>query len=428
MPLLENIYRLSDYIEKQAIREKQRNQERFLTILPSYLEKRISGITDEKTLFSTIPKLSAELYQYGPAVGQAANQILGNLAQSKYKEISVAKEEQQQKDVIDILGDTYKGQKFEYGGKDVGVNDIITSMLSKGYDNEVLSRMLPGVLEASAYKTSGIVTPEKGGRVYYNEYSVSPKGGVKPGQRFEVVKTPSGMMLDDPNTPQIGDKPVTPEVLKYYADQAEYEMKSQDQLRKSLTLQASAYDIAEKKADEQYRKQIRKMTLFDRNTNERIYGDVNEQGVPYFFKAKEEPIQSEFMAPYLSGLKTAPTPFKTKNIVPVEDYSTIEQMGQQGKYTGVTASMIDQTWQNRGGQISKMADLLVNSYSVKPEDLKNSRYDNQYSYEKVLQALKDKDLLNEASQLQGLDQIYNQTMGGYTIPGTSQQQKQKPKW
>lgn len=125
MPLIggESIYRLTDYLDKQAVREKEKRNETFLKVLPTYLEKQLSGITDEKTLFSKIPELSAKMYTFGPQVGQAANQILGNLADIKYKEIATGKQEKLMKEQVDVLSGI--------GSKIPGVGGPIAEMLDK---------------------------------------------------------------------------------------------------------------------------------------------------------------------------------------------------------------------------------------------------------------------------------------------------------
>ena len=336
--LLSGVYRISDYLDKQAVREKEKKKERLLSVLPTYIEQQISGITDEKTLLSTVPKLSAELYQYGADVGSAASQILGNLAQTKYRELTLDKQTKQQTDTLEILGETYKGLTFDYGGnQNATMGDILDDLRGKGYTPDTIGSQIGNILKSTAFQETGQVT-EKGGKTFYSEYSISPKGTVKAGTSFQINEDTQGRRtMDDLNTPNTTEQlPITPEVLEYYEGKDKFDR----QLQKQFGLMEQREINARKRKIADVKLQTEAQRFYDKVSNEPVYAKFNPETfeTTYYKKGKEQVITD-----------ISPTPFFKDTEIPVTDLSTIGKVGQQGR-TGtdeLTPSRIDQDVQDK---------------------------------------------------------------------------------
>ena len=341
--LLSGVYRISDYLDKQAIREKENKKEKFLQVLPTYLEHQISGIEDEKTLLSTIPKLSAQMYQYGADVGSAANQILGNLAQTKYKELAVTSADQQRKAEIDVIKDVCS--KFDLGGK---TTDELFSTLEGKYGKNVTPDMLKTVLEASTFQKTGAISRDDG-QVYYNTYSVNPATGEqRPGTAFRIEKDKSGgFYMDDPKTNINENLPLPMEAMKSLSDQQEWEYRLKKQLEKQLTYQASAYELSLRKQDEARQNQIKKTAWKDTGTGEAIFPEFDTEGnISFYKKQKTEGVGA-------IGAVDIKVPF--------EDLNKIEKVGEFGqmKQNLLTPSQIDQDSQNKNRTLQGIGDQIL---------------------------------------------------------------------
>jgi len=348
--LLSGVYRISDYLDKQAVREKEKKKERLLSVLPTYIEQQISGITDEKTLLSTVPKLSAELYQYGADVGSAASQILGNLAQTKYRELTLDKQTKQQTDTLEILGETYKGLTFDYGGnQNATMGDILDDLRGKGYTPDTIGSQIGNILKSTAFQETGQVT-EKGGKTFYSEYSISPKGTVKAGTSFQINEDTQGRRtLDDLNTPNTTEQlPITPEVLEYYEGKDKFDR----QLQKQFGLMEQREINARKRKIADVKLQTEAQRFYDKVSNEPVYAKFNPETfeTTYYKKGKEQVITD-----------ISPTPFFKDTEIPVTDLSTIGKVGQQGR-TGtdeLTPSRIDQDVQDKNRTLQGIGEQIL---------------------------------------------------------------------
>lgn len=426
MPLIggDALYRLTDYLDRQAVREKEKRTEKFLTVLPTYLQKQISGITDEKTLFSTIPKLSAQMYAFGPQVGQAANQILGNLADVKYKEISYGKQEKQYQDINKVYKEITSGVP--------GVGSAVEGILGRSdISEEIKSKMLPAVMEMSKVSETGLGINE-GGKYFYQSYTVGPKG-TKPGERYELKKGKSGYGMDKTSTTDTEELPLTMEAMKYLEGELSWQQKLDAQLRKQMSLQESSQNRMIEKQKNALIDQAKKMLFKDRSTGEIVRTGYDKEKEQLFYYKEKKP-EDVYAAVYGDQAMT-----KDGRIVDLPksgfieerltDVSNLEQIGQ-GFQTdkGIIATDVDQAKQNANTLLMEYGDYLTVQKGIDAKNVQNDLDPKYYSYEKVIKELRDAGENEKANKLEQYKQQAGGVMDAYS--GFNKPTTQKPlgKW
>lgn len=410
MPILESVAKLSDYLDRQALREKEKRKERLLTILPTYLERQISGIQDEKTLYSTLPKLSAQLYSFGADVGAAGSQILGGLAQTKYNELVTAKTERINKETVEATSEIYKGM---VGDKDF--QDVVGKL--GGYSPEVAKEIAAPLFESRRKTETGIGMNE-GGRLFFQSYELDKSGKGTPKVKYEFKKGKDGYTLDDPNTAGPDNLPLTMEAAKFLQDQLSEEAK----FKRQLQLQYSQYSIATNKQEEALINQIRKRQFKDLDTGEAVYADYDTKTkMPYLYKMKETPNQSFGTVVY--GKDGKPFFGTTQTRERVTDYSRIEELGQGFYKPGsedIQATDVNTTEGIYNNRLTRVANNLVNS-----GDLEAKLQGQYWSHDEVVKKLRDLGRNAEADELDLLFAKVNQTQNSYLGIGQGQQSTTK---
>lgn len=330
--IISSALRVSDYLDKQAIREKEKRKEKILSILPSFIEQQVSGITDKQTLFKTIPRLSADLYAYGPDIGNAANQILGNIAQTKFREIGEIEEKKSAQDIANIISQSVGDKPIEFNGQITNMAGILNQFNEQGIPLTTSSKMLEGIAQRGAFQKKGIVQETKEG-TFYREYDFNNLGTERLRNSFKVDRKTS--TLDDLSKEGNENLPYTPEVIAWQNKIIEDERNAQQQLSKSLTIQKFAQDYGFAKQEEAFRNQVKKKVFYDMKTGETVKADLDESGSPYFYKEQNE-------GTTFPGFGTSPD-IKTnmggkKNRIVVNNVSDFQEVGQFPQNTDLKAT------------------------------------------------------------------------------------------
>jgi hypothetical protein len=397
---------MTDYLDKQAVREKQKRKEKFLTVLPTYLEQQLAGVKDEKSLFSTIPKLSAQMYAFGPEVGQAANQILGQLADVKYKEIAQVKQEKETGDTLNVLEGITKNIP--------GVGTAVSEHLGRtDISDDVKAKTMQAVINANTMSTTGLGV-QKSGKYFYQTYTKKGDNPYEPSTQFELKPTKSGYGMDVVGTPEVEELPLTMEAMKYMEEEMSYKQKAEDQLRKSLSLQAGAYDIAQKKADEQYAKGIRKGLYFDRTTKEPVFADVDENGTPYFYKKEKQQITTS----------VGKTPFFEEKKTILKDLSNVEQVGQSVSVDEMTSTDIRLETSKANLYAQNIGQAMIAAGDVADADIR----DPNTGYFKIDELIKTAEKYPEKYGDVKSKIIELNLSGASTLTGQNKPTTSKPKW
>jgi hypothetical protein len=251
MPIIESAYRFSEYLDRQARVQKEKRKEKFLSILPTYLEQTVSGIQDEESLYATLPRLSAEMYRYGSDVGSQATQILGTLAQSKLRELGEKRQKSETESQIALGMEAYKDIPIDVGGKVGTISDLLGSL--EGHDRTMVAKNLPSIVGAKALKQTGMVE-STGDGTFFNQYHVQPSTGkVIQGTRFAVDT--KNKTMDDLSKEGNEELPLAPEVVDYMTKQKEDEDKFNRRLKaqESSQLRTFANQLAMQETREQAR-------------------------------------------------------------------------------------------------------------------------------------------------------------------------------
>ncbi len=348
--LLSGVYRISDYLDKQAIREKEKKKEKLLSVLPRYIEQQLSGIEDEKSLLEAVPRLSAELYGLGADVGAAASQILGNFAQTKFRELNLGKQDKQLEDTLGILSDANKGFTFNYrGNPNATFSDILGTLKDEGVSHDVIARQIGTILEATITKKTGNVSEGKDGDTYYNEYIVDAKGNTTIGNTFRINRDDRGkrtMDLLGPDSPEIDQFPLTSEGFAHFAAEDKFDK----QLGKELGLILTRDRVAEEREARKRKAALEGLKLYDRKTDEQVFATADESGRPIYYKDK-----SKF------GTPTGALPDVTQREY-ITDLSDIEEVGQLGRQEkGLAPGEINQDVKNKNRVLKSIGEQILAS-------------------------------------------------------------------
>lgn len=423
--IISSALRVSDYLDKQAIREKEKRKEKILSILPSFIEQQVSGITDKETLFKTIPRLSADLYAYGPDVGNAANQILGNIAQTKFREIGEIEEKKSAQDVVGVISQSVDGKQIEYGGKVGSVGDILNSLNSTGMKATDIQKVLPGIIEQGMLQKKGIVEETQGG-TFFREYDINKLGTQRVANSFKVDRKTN--TLDDLSKEGNENLPYTPEVIAWQNKIIEDERNAQQQLSKSITLAKFNQDYQFAKMEEMDLNKIRALRYYDMDTKEQVKADKDKNGTPYFYTEKDEEI-------VMPGFGMGDTKVKTgkKVRVPVKDVSRLQEIGQFEPSGPSVGSMNSQA----NLELTRLATSLVaKGYAedsklriMTTDDYGNPVPSKYYSPDLVRQVLDEVDDPSYESQWGLIQSLIDQTRE--KIPGqqpTTTTKQKLPGW
>lgn len=423
--IISSALRVSDYLDKQAIREKEKRKEKILSILPSFIEQQVSGITDKQTLFKTIPKLSADLYAYGPDIGNAANQILGNIAQTKFREIGEIEEKKLAQDTANIISQSVGDKPIEFNGQITNMAGILNQFNEQGIPLTTSSKMLEGIAQRGAFQKKGIVQETKEG-TFYREYDFNNLGTERLRNSFKVDRKTS--TLDDLSKEGNENLPYTPEVIAWQNKIIEDERNAQQQLSKSITLAKFNQDYQFAKMEEMDLNKIRALRYYDMDTKEQVKADKDKNGTPYFYTEKDEEI-------VMPGFGMGDTKVKTgkKVRVPVKDVSRLQEIGQFEPSGPSVGSMNSQA----NLELTRLATSLVaKGYAedsklriMTTDDYGNPVPSKYYSPDLVRQVLDEVDDPNYESQWGLIQNLIDQTRE--KIPGqqsTTTTKQKLPGW
>lgn len=418
--------RISDYFDKQAIREKEKRKEKILSILPSFIEQQVSGITDKQTLFKTIPKLSADLYAYGPDIGNAANQILGNIAQTKYREIAETESMKEAQDTANIITQSLGNKPVEFNNQITDMTNILNQFNKQGIPLTTSSKMLEGIVERGAFKRKGIVE-DTGKDVFFKEYDINNLGTQKVVNSFKVDRKTGTM--DNLITPEDDKLPLAPEVIDWQNKIVENERNAKQQLSKSITLAKFNQDYQFKKMEEMDLNKIRGLKYYDMDTNEQVKVDKDKSGTPYFYTEKDEEIDI-----FRAGGKVQKVKTGNKVRVPyTKGFDKLQEIGQFKPSGPSIGSMNSQA----NLELTRLATSLVAKGYVEDSKLRimtTDDYGNQvpskyYSPDLVRQVLDEVDDPSYESQWGLIQSLIDQTRE--KIPGqqpTTTTKQKLPGW
>lgn len=391
-------------------------------VLPTYLERQISGIKDEKTLYSTLPKLSAQLYSFGVDVGNAGNQILSGIAQSKFNELRGIKQDEQNRQLTEAYGNIYK--------EGVSAEDFqnVAKQLT-GMDPEVASKIAPSLYESKIKSQAGILTSE-GSDYFYQSYELDKFGKATPKSKFQYVKTDKGYALDDLSTEGIENLPLGFDAAKQLQTELDWKNKLESQLKKQLQVQAAGYDIAIQKQKNANMEWAKKQLYFDRNTKEPVFLKYDENERPVFYKKGKENISTQY--DFIGGK----TPFTREAEIPVTNLGDIEQVGQVGPNGQITATTVDQNAQNVGRYLGGIGKYVVDKgIGAKEDIIQKDTYGNPTGYydreavKKVVEENPDDVQLQQLWQnMLQLEAISMGTIESYSGLNNQPTGKTKPKW
>jgi len=404
--IINSALRVSDYLDKQAIKEKEKKKEKILSILPSFIEQQVSGISDKETLYKTIPKLSAELYTYGADVGNAANQILGNIAQTKFREIAEIEEKKGLKDQIGIMEQIGKNLEFE-GGKTS--TDFLNEMIGKGYDEKTIALMYGNVLESQKIKKTGIGTIDDKGKPIFISSKYGPNGNWISSETIMFNQTKEGVFADKISTAIKETDPLPQGAIEFYSEQKlknyEKEQNAKLQLGNSMALARYQMDLQLEKMKEMDLNKVRALRYYDMGTNEQVKVDKDKNGTPYFYTEKDEEIEVFGSGGKLQKVKTG-----NKVRVPyTKGFDKLQEIGQQPQDNSITNADIDQAWQNANRILGMLGEKLIekgenredyvgpNGFFLRDKVLKEARNSDDPEIKKLLDAytIKEKEAYNE---------------------------------
>lgn len=354
MPIIESARRLSEYLDRQAVLQKEKRKEKFLTILPTYLERTISGISDEESLYATIPKLSAEMYRYGADIGQQATSILGNLASGKLRELQEKRQKADTESQIGLYQDAFKDIPLSVDGKVGNISDYMESLKGKGYTNEMVAKNIPTLVNANMLKQQGIVE-NTGQGVFFNQYHVRPSTGERiPGVRYAIDN--KRMTMDDTSTEAIEELPLAPEVIDYMTKQKEDDDKFRKQLARSEASQRRTFEFQLERMDEAEKKKFEGQ-IFVGDGGKYVYPRIQEDKEGNRFVDFFERTEDGKMKKYEGGTPESLTNYSKSGIIKATE---LDQT-RQDAYRVLTDQVVPQISSIEGLKISDIQKKLMSS-------------------------------------------------------------------
>ena len=143
--VLPSIHRFSSFLRQEREREKRDRNEKILRVLPSMIEKEFSNLSSEKDVYNILPKITGQMYQYGPEVGQIATQIATQMAQSKLNQIQQTRLETQRNEQYKMFGDLLGDREYSVGGNIYKGTELVDFAKERYKDPETIANFLKGV-------------------------------------------------------------------------------------------------------------------------------------------------------------------------------------------------------------------------------------------------------------------------------------------